>query len=195
MSTATTPWDPPRLWGAQQMPTPLVVASWSGIIETVHTHAESIEVPASPEAAYDLVSAVDRTPELSREVRRIEWLGELHSPVADARFRGRNRWLGFVWWREVHITVAERGREFTFHTVPGRGIYHDSTTWTYRFEPVARGTLITETYAHSAPVWLDWMDRLLGRRIALARGMRRTLENIRAQVPTETMIDRTADSS
>ncbi len=149
---------------------------------TVQTHVERIEVPAGADAAYDLVSAVDRTPELSREVRRIEWLGEPRVPVAGARFRGRNRWLGFVWWREVHIVVAERGTEFAFRTVPGRGIYHDTTTWRYLFEPTPGGTLITESYEHEAPLWLEWMDRLLGRRVSLARGMRWTLVNLRASL-------------
>lgn len=94
-----------------------------------------IEIRAAPEVIYDLVSSIDRVPEFSPECRKTEWIGELREPVLGARFRGRNRWLGFTWWREVQITRAERGREFGFETVPARGIYHDRTKWRYRFEP------------------------------------------------------------
>ncbi len=140
----------------------------------------SVEIAASGAAVYDLVTAIDRVPEFSPEVRRIRWLGELHRPEAGARFRGTNRWRGFVWRREVVITKAEPGREFCFETVPGHGIFHDTTKWRYLLEPVPSGTRVTEAYEFFAPRWLRWMDAALGRPGALARGMEKTLARLKA---------------
>src|SRR5581483_3560007 len=104
----------------------------------------TVEVEADPEVVYDLVSSVDRVPEFSPECRKTEWLGHVREPVVGARFRGRNRWLGFAWWREATITRAERGKEFHFETIPARGIYHDTTKWRYCLEPTSRGSRVTE---------------------------------------------------
>lgn len=144
-----------------------------------------IEIRAAPEVIYDLVSSIDRVPEFSPECRKTEWIGEPREPVLGARFRGRNRWLGFAWWREVQITRAERGREFGFETVPARGIYHDMTKWRYRFEPTEAGTRVTESYDFTAPTWLRWMDTVMGRPWALARNVRRSLATLKAQAEAE----------
>ena len=138
-------------------------------------HTESIETDATPEEAYVLVAAVDRVPDHSPECRRIEWISDDRQPRVGARFRGQNRWRGFRWWREVHIVTTERGRAFAFRTVPGRGIYNDSTAWRYDFELTAAGVRVTEGYDFTAPAWIRRMDRVLGRPKALANGMRATL--------------------
>jgi uncharacterized membrane protein len=145
----------------------------------IDRHQETIDIQAPPDEVYDLVAAVDRVPDFSPETRRIEWIGELHEPAVGARFRGRIRWRGFTWWREVHITAAERGRIFAFETVPGRGIYNDTTKWRYQLEPTPTGTRVTESYHLTAPAWLRSMDTLLGRPRALARGMRATLATLK----------------
>jgi hypothetical protein len=150
----------------------------------VAAHQVSIEIGAAPEQVYDLMAAVDRAPEFSPECRRIEWLGGLQEPAVGARFRGRNRWRGYVWWREVRITRADRGREFCFETVPGRGIYHDTTKWRYVFEPISTGTRVTESYEFSAPAWLRWMDAVIGRPRALERGMKATLSALKTRAET-----------
>lgn len=68
---------------------------------------------------------------------------------------------------------------FAFETVPGRGIYADTTRWRYELERTVMGTLVTESYDFDAPMRLKVLDLVLGRRIALRRGMRRTLEALR----------------
>jgi uncharacterized protein YndB with AHSA1/START domain len=138
-------------------------------------HTETIDIEATPEEVYHLVAAVDDVARYSPECRRIEWISEQHEPVVGANFRGQNRWRGFHWWREVRITTAERGRVFAFQTVPGRGIYHDTTEWRYDLTPTSTGTHVTESYQFSAPAWLRCMDSVIGRQRALARGMRATL--------------------
>jgi hypothetical protein len=97
-----------------------------------------------------------------------------------ARFRGHNRWRGFTWERTAIIERADRGHEFVFKTEPGRGIYNDTTTWRYRFEPTGDGdTVVTEGYEFTAPWWLATMDTVLGRPRALRGGVHRTLANLK----------------
>lgn len=135
----------------------------------------SIDITAPAERIYDLVADVTSTGDRSPECRRVEWIGTPGATVG-AQFRGRNRWRGFVWWRRATIVQADRGREFTFRTEPARFLYHDSTVWTYRLEPVSDDTVrVTESYEVDAPVWIRTMDAVLRRRSALQRGMQKTL--------------------
>jgi polyketide cyclase/dehydrase/lipid transport protein len=152
-------------------------SEWS---KTVQRHTEVITIDAPPERIYDLVADLARVDELSPEVRRAHWVGQPAAPVVGARIRGYNRWRGFRWSREAVILVADRGGEFAFRTVPGRGIYHDETTWRYEFEPTPTGgTQVTESYEFRAPEWLRRMDVALQRPNALAEGMRRTLRELK----------------
>jgi ribosome-associated toxin RatA of RatAB toxin-antitoxin module len=148
-------------------------------------YEESIRIAAPADAIYDLVADVTSTGDRSPECRRVEWLGEPERAVVGARFRGRNRWRGFTWWRNVTIERADRGREFAFKTEPGRGIYHDATTWRYRFDPAAdRTTRVTESFEFTAPRWLQTMDTALGRPKALRNGVHRTLANLKQAAET-----------
>jgi hypothetical protein len=80
----------------------------------------------------------------------------------------------------VTITRADRGHEFAFKTEPGNGIYNDTTTWRYQFEPAGDGgTNVTESYEFTAPRWLQTMDTMLGRPKALRNGVHRTLVNLK----------------
>jgi uncharacterized protein YndB with AHSA1/START domain len=142
-------------------------------------HEVSIDIATSPGRVYALITAVDRVPEFSPECRRIVWLGDAKRPEVGARFRGTNRWRGFVWRRDVVITKVDRDREFRFETIPGRGIFNDTTRWRYLLEPIAGGTRVTERYDFVAPSWLRWMDAAIGRPRALARGMTRTLSQLK----------------
>jgi len=123
-------------------------------------YQESIRIAAPADLIYDLVADVTSTGNRSPECRRVEWLSASAKAVTGARFRGHNRWRGF--------------------TEPGHGIYHDSTTWRYRFEPTGeRATRVTESYEFSAPRWLQTMDTMLGRPKALRNGVHRTLANLK----------------
>jgi hypothetical protein len=140
----------------------------------------SIEINAPADRIYDVVADVTSTGDRSPECRRVEWVGEPAKAVRNARFRGHNRWRGFTWSRNATITRADRGREFAFKTEPGHGIYHDSTSWRYRFEPIGNGaTNITESYELTAPWWIKTMDTILGRPKALRKSMNSTLANLK----------------
>lgn len=145
----------------------------------VQSHSESIDIAAPARVVYDLVADVTAVAQRSPEVRRCEWIGEPAAPMVGARFRGHNRWRGFRWSRIARITAAEPGVEFAFETAPGRGIYHDLTRWRYLFQPLDGGTRVIESYEFYAPGWLRRLDAALGRRRALATGMRATLASLK----------------
>ena len=141
-------------------------------------------IQASPEALYDVVADVTRTPELSPEVASCEWLDGASGPGVGVRFRARNHaGRGPDWHNTPVITVAERGREFAFsRTEKGAG----TIVWQYLFTAEESGTRVTESYTVTRPVTLfGWfiIGVLYGnkdRRGDLRRGMTETLERLAA---------------
>ncbi len=86
---------------------------------TVHgMHREaSIEINASAEAVYALVSDLPRMGEWSPENIGGEWQGGGSGKVGD-RYIGHNQARERSWSAPVLVTVAERGRCFEFVTAP-----------------------------------------------------------------------------
>jgi Polyketide cyclase / dehydrase and lipid transport len=110
-------------------------------VHGMHREA-SIEIKASPEAVYDLVSDLPRMGEWSPENIGGEWQSGGSGQVGD-RFIGHNRTSERAWSVPVMVTVAERGRCFEFVTRPDEGPY---VRWTYRLEPSGTGTRVTEIW-------------------------------------------------
>jgi hypothetical protein len=110
---------------------------------TVHgMHRESsIEINASPEAVYDLVSDLPRMGEWSPENIGGEW--QDGSGKEGDRYIGHNRAGERSWSVPVKVTVADRGRCFEFVTRPDEGPY---VRWAYRLEPSGSGTRVTEVW-------------------------------------------------
>jgi len=110
---------------------------------TVHgMHREaSIEINASPEAVYDLVSDLPRMGEWSPENIGGEWQDGGSGKVGD-RYLGHNQAGERSWSVPVMVTVADRGRCFEFVTHPD----DPCVRWTYRLEPGGAGTRVTEVW-------------------------------------------------
>jgi hypothetical protein len=150
----------------------------------------SAYVEASPETVYDLVADVTRTPELSPEVKRCVWLDGATAAAVGARYKAHNKvQRGPGWSNKPVVTVADRGREFTFtRTELGGG----TMRWSYRFEPEGTGTRVTESYAVERPL-TAFMWFVIGtvcgrkdRRSDLRAGMQLTLERVKAVVESRT---------
>jgi Polyketide cyclase / dehydrase and lipid transport len=146
------------------------------------TDAVERYIEASPEALYDIISDVTRTPEYSPEVVKCTWIKGATGPAVGARFKAINH-AGRVpdWPNKPIVTIAEPGREFAFErTEVGGG----TVEWRYRFEPQGTGTLVTESYTVLKKVnMLGWfiIDTLAGlkdRRSDLRYGMTTSLERI-----------------
>src|SRR6185503_928681 len=93
-------------------------------------------IEASPEALYDLIADVTRTPERTPDIVRCEWLVGATGPAVGARFKSTNRQgRGPNWSNKPVVTVADPGVEFSFtRTEPFAG----TILWRHRF--VAEGT-------------------------------------------------------
>jgi hypothetical protein len=154
-------------------------------MQTLDRDSAEIVIDAAPEQVYDLVADVTRTPEFSPEVVAVRWLDGATEPAVGARFEAVNRSTtsGRRWRNRPVVVVADRGREFAFRrTEPFSG----TVVWRYRFAPVDGGTRVVESYEFERPVsrigWfvIEKLFKDVDRRAALQRGMRATLERLRA---------------
>ena len=156
------------------------------------TYAQSVVVRSSPEALYDLVSDVTRTPEFSPAVVRCTWLDGATGPAVGARFEAVNTTeAGRTWKNRPVVTVADRGREFAFSRTEK---FAGTLIWRYRFVPEEGGTRVVESYEVVRPVSrIGWLviERLFKAgdvRAGLRTGMQTTLQRLRATA------ERNADS-
>ena len=103
----------------------------------------TIEIAAAPDQVYALVADVTRTPEWSPETHTVEWRDGNTMAEPGARFVGRNRFGLMRWSMPCVIETADPGRELSWST---RTMGRKVTRWTYRFEPSAGGTRVTESF-------------------------------------------------
>lgn len=144
----------------------------------------SIDIAASPDHVYELVSDITRMGEWSPECRRCTWTRGASRPEVGARFIARNKGRrGPSWFTMPVVTVAEPGREFAFNrSGPGIGSY----TWRYLLEPIPAGTRLTESYAAERPLpaAMAWLTQMWvggsDRDNDLREGMGITLQRIKA---------------
>lgn len=143
----------------------------------------TVHMDAPPDVVWDLVSDVTRIGEFSPETFEAEWVDGATGPAVGARFRGhvKRNGVGPVYWTPCKVTASVPGREFGFAVyAAGKPI----NNWHYALEPVDGGTSVTESFrlADSGPTKLYW--RLLGwaRGKTNEKGMRQTLERIKAVV-------------
>jgi uncharacterized protein YndB with AHSA1/START domain len=143
----------------------------------------TVHMAAPAETIWRLVSDVTNTGRFSPETFDAQWLDGATEPAVGVRFRGhvRRNGRGPVYWTTCVIVACEPGREFAFTVGEGAKALN---TWRYHFEPAGDGTDVTESFAlaDKAAIRLYWtlFGRARGR--TNARGMRATLESIRAVV-------------
>jgi uncharacterized protein YndB with AHSA1/START domain len=144
----------------------------------------SIEIAASPDAVYALVSDITRMGDWSPECVKCTWTKGATGPAVGAKFKARNKGArGPGWSNTPTVTVADPGREFAFNrSGPGVGSY----TWQYVFEPSQTGTRVTESFEAEHPLGaaMTWItEKWTGsndRDADLHQGMTITLERIKA---------------
>ncbi len=142
----------------------------------------TVEMAATPERVWSLVSDVTRMGEWSPICARCEWLNGATEPQVGARFTGQSRQRGARWSRESVITASDPGREFAFDTLFRGNV---STRWRYRFEPIPEGTRVSESYeVILMPRWVKTLRRIPGMVDRSSRdarnGMQVTLDHLKA---------------
>jgi uncharacterized protein YndB with AHSA1/START domain len=135
-------------------------------------------IGAPPETVFALVSDVTRMGEWSPETTKVTWVGEVSTPTVGTRFKGSNAIGKVRWSTKPTITSIVPGQEFTFK-VPGKS----GAEWTYRFESVDGGTLVTESVRQErrSPFPIRFLQRRAGvtdRAEHLRAGMTTTLERL-----------------
>jgi hypothetical protein len=145
----------------------------------------SIEIAATPETVYALVSDITRMGDRSPECVRCSWTKGATGPGVGARFKATNKGRrGPAWFNTPTVTVAEPGHEFAFNrNGPGIGSY----TWRYLMEPTTTGTRVTESFDAERPLGsaMTWItEKWTGstdRDSDLHRGMVETLARLKAE--------------
>ncbi len=139
----------------------------------------TVEMNASTEAVWEVVSDLARMPEFSPELRKAFVLGK---PGLGANILGINRRKAVVWPTTSKVVRWEPGRAVAWKT------RESGATWVYELEPTATGTppspgrrvLPKFTFGTSflAPV----IGGAEGHDAELAAGIQTTLERIRTAV-------------
>src|SRR6476661_2867473 len=144
----------------------------------------TIDIAASPDEVYALVSDITRMGEWSPECVRCSWTKGATGPEVGARFKASNKGgRGPAWFNTPTVTTADPGREFAFNrSGPGVGSY----TWRYVMEAAGEGTRLTESWTAELPLVVDvtgitekWTGSS-NRDEDLQRGMATTLDRIKA---------------
>lgn len=145
---------------------------------------------APPHRVWELVSDVERMPELSTELQESEWLDGGRRPVVGARFRGHNRHESRGEWSTTsHVIECEPERVFAWAVEDPA---HPSATWRFRLEPEEGGTRLTQ-WVRLGPgrsglsLAIDRMPEkeqkiVYGRLREFERNMTTTLERVKALV-------------
>jgi Polyketide cyclase / dehydrase and lipid transport len=107
-------------------------------------------IEATPQALYDFIADVTRTPERTPDIVRCYWLDGATDPTVGARFKAINTMgKGPRWSNKPIVTVADRGEEFSFtRTEVGGG----TILWRHRFVAEGSGTRVVESYEVLEPL-------------------------------------------
>jgi hypothetical protein len=139
-------------------------------------------IEATPEAVYDLIADVTRTPERTPDIAKCEWIDGATGPAVGARFKSTNhQHRGPDWSNKPIVTVADRGVEFSFtRTEPFAG----TILWRHRFAAEGTGTRMTESYEVIKPItivgWfiIDTLYGLKDRQAELRESMVRSMDRV-----------------
>jgi hypothetical protein len=137
----------------------------------------SIEIRATPQAVWDLISDITRMGEWSPECVRAEWADGTTEPVLGARFHGYNRKGEIEWDEPCAVTVCERARAFAFDVPPNSPV---ATHWRFDLVPSAHGTTLTESFDAPLINVKGSVANYEGRFESLVAGIEETLMGVKA---------------
>lgn len=146
----------------------------------------SVEVHATPEDVWEVLSDVSRMSEWSPECRKILVLGR-PKRGAGTRLLGLNRRGWAVWPTTSRVIRFEPARAVAWRT------RESGATWTYELEPSRTGTTLTgrrelPSYSAGTRLMAPLIGGAQGHDQELADGIRTTLDRIKATVEARTVI-------
>ncbi len=139
-----------------------------------------VEVDASPESVWEVISDVRRMSEWSPECRKIVVIGSPKQGVGTT-FLGVNRRGWAVWPTTSKVVRYEPGRAVAWKT------RESGATWSYELTPTGSGTSITgrrelPSFTVGTKVMAPLIGGAVGHDEELADGIRTTLERIKIAV-------------
>tara|TARA_B000000441_G_C21747743_1_gene359193 strand:+ start:991 stop:1467 length:477 start_codon:yes stop_codon:yes gene_type:complete len=152
--------------------------------EPIMSHSESIEINASPETVWSLVTDMERYGEWSSENTGGYWRknedGVPGTGDVGDEFVGINRRGDDEWKALVEIIVREENKAFAFVT---GGSAMNLIHWRYDIEPTDSGTTLTESWAlmNLSPLMIEHGDEEIQYRAANAKeSITATLKGMKA---------------
>ncbi|WP_067429476.1 SRPBCC family protein [Nocardioides jensenii] len=143
----------------------------------------TVHMQAAPDRVWALVSDVTRIGEFSPETFEAEWTDGATGPALGAHFRGhvKRNGVGPVYWTNCKVTSCEVGTDFGFAVYAGG---QRANNWRYQLRERDGGTEVTESFELGGHPALRVYGLVIGplRRRTNLRGMRQTLERIKAVV-------------
>jgi hypothetical protein len=138
----------------------------------------TVEMNASTEAVWEVVSDLARMPEFSPELRKAFVLGK---PGLGTNILGINRRKAVFWPTTSKVVRWEPGRAVAWKT------RESGATWVYELEPTATGTTLTgrrvlPRFTLGTSLLGPAIGGAEGHDAELAAGIRTTLERIRTAV-------------
>ncbi|MEM7324015.1 MAG: SRPBCC family protein [Actinomycetota bacterium] len=110
----------------------------------------SIQIDASPQAIWGLLTDPANQGTLSPECQRAEWEGDITEPVSGAQIHGYNKQGDFEWDAVATVTEADPGRVWEFKV--GAIDDNSATTWRYDIAAGDGGAPCTVTESFDAPI-------------------------------------------
>ncbi|MGY9075281.1 MAG: SRPBCC family protein [Acidimicrobiales bacterium] len=141
------------------------------------TGSATLRIDASPQAAYDFVTDLDRAPSLSPENQSCVFTDESTEVVEGATFTGTNKAGDYEWTAECRVLSAVAAQEFSFKVPPE---WEYATTWKYTFEADGDGVVVTESF--DSPMLGDpeiYPGKIDGRCAQLTAACATTLDNLK----------------
>ena len=138
----------------------------------------TVEVQASPEEVWAVVSDLGRMPEFSPELRKAFVIGR---PGVGANIIGINKRGLAVWPTTSRVVRWEPGRAVAWK------VRESGATWVYELEPSGSGTAVTgrrvlRRFTPGTTLMVPIIGGAEGHDRELAEGIRTTLERIKATV-------------
>ena len=138
----------------------------------------TVEIEATPDAVWGVLSDLGRMPEFSPELRKAFVIG---NPGVGATIIGINRRKAVVWPTTSKVVRWEPGQAVAWKT------RESGATWVYELEPTATGTSVTgrrvlPKFTIGTALLGPVIGGAQGHDAELAEGIRTTLERIREAV-------------
>lgn len=137
--------------------------------------ATSIDIEASPEIVYAILTDLTRISELSPECYKAEWENGSTGAAVGAKFRGYNQNGNHKWDQGCVVVAADPGKEWAFDVPADDG---RATTWRYEMKPTDNGCRVTESF--DSPILDGEFFQKVNRHKILLENIDRTLSNLKA---------------